>query len=62
MYDKICKLCKEKGMTISELEKAVGLSNASIRKWETAVPRVDNVQKVATFFGVTVDALLSESD
>lgn len=58
LFSKISDLCNDKGITIWKLEKVLGLGNATIRKWETAMPSVDKVQKVADYFGVSIDYLL----
>ena len=57
-YAKIEAKCKEKGITISALEKAVELGNATIKGWEKSSPRVDNLKKVADFFGCSIDELI----
>lgn len=57
---KIRELCKSRGMSLTELEQNVKLSNGTICKWDGKSPGVDNVRKVADFFGVTVDELLRE--
>lgn len=57
---KIRELCKSRGMSLTELEQNVKLSNGTICKWDGKSPGVDNVRKVADFFGVTVDELLKE--
>lgn len=58
MLEKIKKLCHERGLTISALERELGMGNATIRGWETSSPTVENAKKVADFFGCTVDDLL----
>ena len=57
---KIRKLCKSRGISLTELEQNVKLANGTICKWEGKSPGVDNVRKVADFFDVTVDELLKE--
>ncbi len=59
LYSKIEKKCKEKGISIAGLEKAVGLGNATIKGWRESSPRFDNLVKVAEYFGCTVDELLN---
>ena len=49
-------------MNFSKLEKAVGLGNGVIGKWQNSSPRVDSVKLVADFFGVTVDDLLADKE
>lgn len=58
LYTNIEKKCKEKGISISGLEKACGLGNATIKGWRESSPRIENLEKVASFFGCTVDDLL----
>lgn len=53
-------LCKERKISFSALEKALGFGNSTISKWETSSPTVERLAKVADFFGVTVDFLLRE--
>lgn len=58
IYDRIKELCTQKGISIYRLEKDLGFSSCSICKWKTSSPSVDKVQKVADYFGVTVNYLL----
>lgn len=55
----ISKHCKTVGVSISSLEKACGLGNGTIGRWDTSSPTVENLKKVADYFGVTIDELLS---
>lgn len=56
----IIKLCKERGVSISKLEKTLGFGNATIRGWENSSPSVDKIKKVADFFGVSIESLIQE--
>lgn len=58
--DNIRALCKERKISLFALEKAVGLGNGTIGKWNYASPRADGLKRVADYFGVPVDALLKE--
>lgn len=58
----ISRLCKEKGVSIARLERETGISNGTISRWGTSSPTVENVRKVAEYFGTSVDALISESN
>lgn len=55
----IVSLCNKQGISLSKLERDVGLSNATIRRWEKASPTVENLQKVANYFGVSIESLIS---
>ena len=58
IYKNIETKCREKGISVSALEKTVGLGNATIKGWSESSPKVENLKKVADYFGCTVDELL----
>ena len=60
LVDNIRKLCKERKISVTELEKAVGIGNGLVGKWSENSPRVDRLKAVADYFGVTIDELLKE--
>lgn len=57
---KIRSLCEEQGISLAELERKTDLGNGVVARWDGASPKVDNVKKVADFFGVTIDYLIRE--
>ena len=59
IYENIAALCKKTGISIARLEIETGIGNGTIGRWKKSSPNVDNVKKVADFFGVTVDSLLT---
>ena len=59
MYKKIKELCSISNVTIAELEKTCGFGKNTIWKWDTHDPAVGKVRRVADYFGVTIDELLS---
>ena len=62
MVGKIKRLCKERHMTLGELqEKAFpGVRGQIIGRWDENRPSVDRCKAVADVLGVTVDELLKE--
>lgn len=60
VLENIKALCKEKGVNIRTLEKEVGISNGTIGRWDTINPRVDTLKRVADYFNVSIDSLLSD--
>jgi len=58
MLDTIKQLCKQNGVPISGLEKTLGFSAGSVRKWDSSPPSIDKVVKVAEYFNVPVDYIL----
>ena len=47
-------------LLLKSKEKLV--SNGQIRRWDKASPKVENVQKVADFFGASIDDLLERKE
>ena len=62
MYHQILILCGKTGISIARLERETGLGNGTIRRWKTASPSVENAQRVASYFGVSMDWLISQPD
>lgn len=58
LLKRVRQLCAENKTNISKLERDCGLANATIRRWEYAIPSVDNLARVADHFGVSIDFLL----
>lgn len=61
-YDRIKMLCKKKGVTITGTEKELGFARGSLCKVDTNKPSMEKVQKLATFFNVSVDYLMTGED
>lgn len=58
IYDNIKKVCEEKGISVTKVEKMAGLSNGAISKWNTSSPTVDNLKAVANVLKVSVKKLI----
>lgn len=59
IYENVAQLCKRKGISIAKLEKELSIGNGTIGRWEKSSPTIDNLKKVADYFGVTVDELIA---
>lgn len=59
-YDRFEKLCREKGVTPTGAARENGLAQSVISMWKTrgSTPQAETVQKLANYFGVSVDYLL----
>lgn len=57
IYDRVKRLCDERGLTISELEKQAGLGNATIAGWKRGNPRIKGLAAVAGVLGTSIDNL-----
>ncbi len=60
IYEKIKQLCCKRHISIYRLEKDLEFSNCSICKWKKSKPTVDKLQKVADYFGVTIEYFLEK--
>lgn len=56
----IKSLCEQQGINIATLERNLGFGNATIRGWEKSSPTAEKLKKVADFFGVTMDYLVTD--
>ena len=59
VYERIENLRKSASISQGKLEKALGFSNGSISKWKTSMPTPDRLQKLAEYFNVSVDYLMT---
>ena len=57
MYEKIKDLCIEKGITITALERELGIAKGSLSKIDKHKPSANKIQKIADYFNVPIDYL-----
>ena len=55
LNERIVELCKKNKISQSKLERDIGISGGSITKWKYVEPRLSTLEKVADYFGVTVE-------
>ena len=60
LYDKVKTLATEKGMSIAGVEKAAGLANGTIGKWQDSSKgvRLESVKAIAAALEVSIEKLL----
>lgn len=58
VYDKIKELAKVKGVTVSQMERELHLSDRNTCKWNDSLPRADTLKRVADYFGVSIEYFL----
>lgn len=61
-YKKLQELAKRKGKSFAQIEKDLGLAKNSIYNYKTKKPTADRLSELATYFGVTIDYLLDDSE
>ena len=58
IFERVKELCDSNGISVNELAEKVGLSFNSVYRWRNQTPSIDKVEKVARYFGVSVDYLI----
>ena len=63
-YDRFIKLCAEKGVKPSPMLESIGIQKTAATNWKArrTRPTACNLQKIADYFGVTVEYLRGEED
>lgn len=63
-YENFQKLCEEKGVKPSTVSKETGISTATLTSWKQGkyTPKQDKLQKIADFFGVSLEVLMTGKD
>lgn len=61
-FDRVKKLCEEQKISIVELEEKVGFGRNSMYSWKKNKPSAEKLERVADYFGVSVDYLLGRTD
>ncbi|MEY8339081.1 helix-turn-helix transcriptional regulator [Lachnospiraceae bacterium 62-35] len=59
MYEIFVKLLEKYGVTAYKVSKATGIAGSTFTDWKNgrSVPKQDKLQKIADYFGVTLDYL-----
>ena len=60
LFEKVSMLCQDKNISIAKLERECEMGNGTVRGWKTSSPSIENLKKVADYFGITVDELISD--
>lgn len=62
-YDRFIALCAQKGISASFVVQQIGLNKSSATYWKNgSIPKGDTLQKLADYFGVSVDYLIGTSE
>lgn len=63
MYYAVIKdICKEKNISVSEVEKRAKLGNGTITKWNKSVPNLKNLEAVANVLGIKATTIIKRRD
>ena len=62
-YQRLISLCEEKGVEISNVLKATGMSTSKGTAWKTGTqPKADQLIPLCRYFDVSLDYMCGESD
>lgn len=61
-FEIIKSLAKKRNMNMKQAAVAIGFSENAFYKWKTSSPSVENLEKVANYFGVSTDYLLGREE
>ena len=62
IYDNIKRLCSEEGISINALEDKLVIGNGVIGSWRNQNPSLMNMIKVADYFNISLDELVSRDE
>lgn len=62
IYDNVKIACKERGLSVQELEKALGFSRSSIYKWNKHSPNIEKAKAVAEYLNKPIEYFLEEKE
>ena len=63
-YETFEKLCNERKCSVSTVSKETGIASSTLSEWKKGsyTPKNDKLQKIADFFGVSMDFLTTGKD
>lgn len=64
MYDKFQQIIKDKGITAYRVAKDTGIPTSSFSEWKSgrSKPKIEKLNKIAKYLGVTLDDLIERDD
>lgn len=62
LFERIQSLAKKRGKSIQDIAEELGFSKNLFYRWKTSEPKARDLEKVADYFGVSVDYLLGREE
>ncbi|MGG5316437.1 helix-turn-helix domain-containing protein [Enterococcus sp. AZ072] len=62
VFERIKKLANDQGKGVSKVATDLGFSENLFYRWKTSEPKARDLEKVADYFGVSVDYLLGRTE
>lgn len=57
-YERIKEFAQLNGKSIRQIENDLKITHGNIKKWQKSTPSIDSVERIADYFGVSIDTLL----
>lgn len=61
-FERIRNLCKDRKISINDLENALGYSKNTLYRLKTQTPGADKLEAIADYFNVSIDYLLGRTN
>lgn len=61
-YDNFLHLCNQKGISPSAAAVEMGFQKSVVTRWKKSTPTEANRRKIAQYFGVSLDDLMSDQE
>lgn len=62
-YQRLHKICKEKGTSVTRVVREIGLSSANLTNWKNGrLPKTEIAFKIAAHLGVSIYDLMGETE
>lgn len=62
MFERIKNLCKDRKISVNDLENSLGYSKNTLYRLKTQTPGADKLEAIADYFKVSTDFLLGRTD
>lgn len=62
LFDRVKRLCDQRGLSLSQLEENLEIGNGSAYKWKKHDPTLKMLKKLSEYFNVSVDYLLGSEN
>ncbi len=62
IVERVKRLCKEKGVTVAQMQRDLGFKKGGVYKWNEFKPSTPAVQKMSAYFGKSMAYILDGED
>lgn len=62
VYSRVKLLCKEKGITVAQMERDIGFPRGNAYKWQQTAPSVPALNKLSAYFEKPISYILGSVD